>query len=129
MMALVRTLSASHEELLRRYQELQLSLAIARALGAGGPSSGLPRERLEKELPPLSYASVLRGSRGYDGGLPGDGECAVCQTDLEPTDRVRLFPCRHAFHVECIDPWLQRSTCCPTCRASVCPESPTSADK
>jgi hypothetical protein len=89
-----------------------------RALDAAQPR-GVPRDQLEKELPPLTYGAVLRHSRGYEP-LPGDGECAVCQADISPPERVRLLPCRHVFHVGCIDPWLERSTCCPTCRAAVC---------
>ena len=120
MMMLVHSLAVSHQELLSRYQELQLEVAVARSLDAMGsskPPQGVPRERLEKEVPSVSYSSVLRGSRSYD--LPGDGECAVCQNVLEPADEVRLLPCRHAFHTSCIDPWFARSTCCPTCRHSL----------
>ena len=121
MLQLVHALALSHRQLLRRYQELQLDVAVARALDA--EPAGVSRAWLEKECPPLSYGAVLRASRGY--GLPGDGECAVCQSDMERDDRVRLLPCRHAFHCECIDPWLAKSTCCPTCRASVCQSSGT----
>jgi hypothetical protein len=27
---------------------------------------------------------------------------------------------RSCFHAECIEPWLRRSTCCPTCRTDLC---------
>jgi hypothetical protein len=119
MMALVHAMAVSHQELLSRYQELQMEVAISRVLSevSAKPPSGVPPERLEEALPSLAYGSVLRGSRAYD--LPGGGECAVCQSSLEPTETVRLLPCRHCFHTECIDPWFERSTCCPTCRASV----------
>ena len=122
MMSLVHALAVSHQELLSRYQELQIEVAISRSLdaidGESKAPAGVPRERLESTLPSLTYASVLRGSRTYD--LPGDGECAVCQSQCKPTEQVRLLPCRHTFHTQCIDPWFERSTCCPTCRASVC---------
>ena len=123
MMMLVHALAVSHQELLSRYQELQMEVAISRSLEIiGGPddaaSSGVASEVLEKSLPSISFTSVLRGSSGFH--LPGAGECTVCQFDLEADDAVRLLPCRHCFHTTCIDPWFERSTCCPTCRAAVC---------
>ncbi|KAG8712459.1 hypothetical protein FRC09_019843 [Ceratobasidium sp. 395] len=59
--------------------------------------------------------------------------CAVCKVDFEPPRRVgvqvedgpeaealRLLACGHAFHMECLDPWLvEVSARCPTCRRRV----------
>ena len=121
MMQLVQALATSHDQIRRRYQELQMSVMIARALDAAklNEPSGVPLEQLDEHCPAISYGAVLRASRVY--GLPGDSQCAVCQSELERTDSVRMLPCRHCYHRECIDPWLtQRSRCCPTCRASVC---------
>jgi hypothetical protein len=45
-------------------------------------------------------------------------ECAVCLADFRHGERLRLLPrCRHAFHIDCIDAWLQGATSCPLCRA------------
>ena len=118
MMQLVQALAISHQHLIRRYQELQLTVAVTRALDERGAArAGISRERLNATCPSISYSAVLRGSRGYD--LPGDGECAVCQCDLHGAERVRLLPCRHVYHCECCDPWLERSNSCPTCRTAV----------
>ncbi|PWZ45442.1 RING-H2 finger protein ATL34 [Zea mays] len=39
-------------------------------------------------------------------------ECVVCLTAFEDDDDLRLLPhCSHAFHLECIDPWLQSRPC------------------
>jgi len=122
MMTLVHALATTHQELLSRYQQLQMAVAISRSLEMSEQEilkpAGVPREHLDEMLPALSYRSVLRGSLAYD--LPGGGECAVCQSTLEPADVVRFLPCRHCFHTACIDPWFERSVHCPSCRASVC---------
>jgi len=116
MVAVLSDLATAHTELLRRFTELHQ--AMVRLPAPAPKPSGLPKEEVEHMLPRLTYASVLRGSRGYE--LPGGTECAVCQSDMGLREQVRLLPCRHAFHVDCIDPWFERSTCCPTCRGAVC---------
>jgi hypothetical protein len=47
--------------------------------------------------------------------------CSICIDEFEVGERIRLLPrCKHAFHTECIMPWLtERQGCCPLCKASV----------
>lgn len=46
--------------------------------------------------------------------------CAVCLEDFQHLTPVKLLPCAHGFHPECIDPWLNnRSDQCPICKASI----------
>lgn len=49
-------------------------------------------------------------------------ECVICLSAFEDDDVGRNLPkCHHAFHVECIDMWLQSHSSCPICRApAVC---------
>ncbi|KAI9064647.1 hypothetical protein FKP32DRAFT_1625454 [Trametes sanguinea] len=44
--------------------------------------------------------------------------CLICLDDYQPDDDVRLMRCRHAFHKDCVDKWLQvgRNNC-PACRS------------
>ncbi|KAI0242176.1 hypothetical protein L0F63_003012, partial [Massospora cicadina] len=51
-----------------------------------------------------------------------DTLCAICLSDYEAGDRLRILTCRHAFHVDCIDPWLLSPTAhsvCPTCKSDL----------
>lgn len=42
-------------------------------------------------------------------------ECKLCFFKFEPNERVRLLPCLHRFHKECIDEWVRRHRSCPFC--------------
>ncbi|KAL8096119.1 RING-H2 finger protein ATL43-like [Apium graveolens] len=66
-------------------------------------------------LPVFRFSSL----KGQKEGL----ECAVCLTNYEPSEVLRLLPkCKHAFHVECLDTWLDAHSTCPLCRHRVEPE-------
>ncbi|KAF3527660.1 hypothetical protein DY000_02041991 [Brassica cretica] len=77
-------------------------------------SSGLNRTAIES-LPFFRF-SALKGSKQ---GL----ECSVCLSKFEDVEILRLLPkCKHAFHIECIDEWLEQHATCPLCRNRVCIE-------
>ncbi|KAL2921378.1 RING-H2 finger protein ATL1 [Bienertia sinuspersici] len=51
-------------------------------------------------------------------------ECAVCLSEFEEGERLRVIPyCCHAFHIDCIDVWLQSNANCPLCRSGISPSS------
>ncbi|KAK1612132.1 hypothetical protein QYE76_035805 [Lolium multiflorum] len=85
------------------------------AAGAGERrNSGVERAVVES-LPVFRFGAL----RGQKAGL----ECAVCLGRFEPAEALRLLPkCRHGFHVECVDTWLDAHGTCPLCRARVDPE-------
>ncbi|OIS97134.1 PREDICTED: RING-H2 finger protein ATL43 [Nicotiana attenuata] len=92
------------------------------AYGGGVPprssfrkNSGIDRTVIES-LPVFRFGS-LRGPKAE--AL----ECAVCLNKFENSEILRLLPkCKHAFHVECVDTWLDAHSTCPLCRYQVDPE-------
>ncbi|CAJ1951701.1 unnamed protein product [Sphenostylis stenocarpa] len=79
--------------------------------------SGIDKTVIES-LPFFRFSS-LKGSKE---GL----ECAVCLSKFEDVEVLRLLPkCKHAFHIDCIDNWLERHSSCPICRHKVNPEDHT----
>ncbi|KAL8913956.1 MAG: hypothetical protein Q9171_001341 [Xanthocarpia ochracea] len=53
-----------------------------------------------------------------DNGLA----CSVCTDDFTKGQDVRVLPCNHKFHPDCIDPWLLNvSGTCPMCRTDLRP--------
>ncbi|KAJ3689950.1 hypothetical protein LUZ61_019114 [Rhynchospora tenuis] len=47
-------------------------------------------------------------------------ECAVCLADFQEKESIKVLPgCSHAFHIDCIDTWLQFNANCPMCRSVI----------
>ncbi|RDX92058.1 E3 ubiquitin-protein ligase RHA2A, partial [Mucuna pruriens] len=50
-------------------------------------------------------------------------DCRVCLSEFEEGDKVRNLSCRHTFHKDCLDQWLQQyCATCPLCRNKVLPD-------
>ncbi|GIX62751.1 zinc finger, C3HC4 type domain-containing protein [Babesia caballi] len=81
----------------------------------------------------LSYPSVSRRSRpvystaDIPKQLPArlyseisetfTATCGICLDHFKLDARLRNLPCKHAFHVGCIDEWLSFSRRCPMCNS------------
>ncbi|BCR88126.1 RING-H2 finger protein [Aspergillus chevalieri] len=52
----------------------------------------------------------------------GNFSCPICTDDFVKGQDLRVLPCNHKFHPECIDPWLVNvSGTCPLCRIDLNP--------
>ncbi|XP_073294296.1 uncharacterized protein [Primulina huaijiensis] len=66
-------------------------------------------------IPRFVFQEEKQEGEQCDHGL----ECVICLSPFENGQVGRRLPsCDHAFHVECIDMWLQTHATCPICRAS-----------
>ncbi|GFY99664.1 RING/U-box superfamily protein [Actinidia rufa] len=49
-----------------------------------------------------------------------DAQCYICLSEYEESDKIRVLPCRHEFHMMCVDKWLKEiHGVCPLCRGDV----------
>ena len=42
--------------------------------------------------------------------------CTICLLALGKNQEIRILPCKHQYHTECIDIWLNRRSHCPMCK-------------
>lgn len=45
--------------------------------------------------------------------------CVVCLDFFLPEERIRVLPCLHQYHQQCIDPWLRQKARCPVCKSAI----------
>lgn len=76
--------------------------------------SGIDKTIIES-LPYFKFSTL----KGWKDGL----DCSVCLSTFEDVEILRLLPkCKHAFHIDCIDQWLEKHSSCPLCRFKVIKE-------
>lgn len=69
---------------------------------------------IEEKNPSINYSERLRQP---------SVECAVCLSEFLEGEIVRKLKCKHTFHKDCLDKWLQQYLAtCPLCRAKVLPD-------
>ncbi|KAH6763124.1 hypothetical protein C2S52_020557 [Perilla frutescens var. hirtella] len=78
---------------------------------------------------PASRASIdAMPSVEVVSGENSDEQCAVCLEGWEAGESAKEMPCKHRFHGDCIERWLNISGCCPVCRYQM-PEEEKNRDE
>ncbi|KAF2268126.1 hypothetical protein CC78DRAFT_37048 [Lojkania enalia] len=68
--------------------------------------------------PAATSTPTAQNNSSPDEGLG----CSICTDDFEKGQDIRVLPCNHKFHPECVDPWLLNvSGTCPLCRVDLRP--------
>ncbi|CAN0040602.1 unnamed protein product [Ectocarpus sp. 4 AP-2014] len=98
--------------------------------GEGGPGSKPSVAGPEKRPPEVEeFDDKEVPERGMTGGLSelwSSGEsCIICFGEYAEGDVLCRLPCRHTYHAECIDAWLDGPghSWCPLCKSSLLPPS------
>jgi hypothetical protein len=43
-------------------------------------------------------------------------ECSICCNAFDDSEEIKMTPCKHYFHTECLGKWLKNAKSCPLCR-------------
>ncbi|KAI2478625.1 RING-finger-containing ubiquitin ligase [Pyrenophora tritici-repentis] len=80
-------------------------------------------EEQQSGIAPAQSAAAAAGATGTDNISSDDSlGCSICTEDFERGQDLRVLPCDHKFHPECVDPWLLNvSGTCPLCRVDLRP--------
>ncbi|XP_010441131.1 PREDICTED: RING-H2 finger protein ATL46-like, partial [Camelina sativa] len=114
---LIKHPSATASSRSNRFPEISTSDALQRQLQQlfHLNDSGLDQAFIDA-LPVFHYKEIVASG----GGAQEPFDCAVCLCEFSEKDKLRLLPtCSHAFHLNCIDTWLQSNSTCPLCRGTL----------
>ena len=72
----------------------------------------------------VASGAIAKGTANADGtDDAGQLGCSICTEDFTKGEEVRVLPCNHKFHPDCVDPWLLNvSGTCPLCRIDLRPK-------
>eukprot|EP00908_Phaeocystis_cordata_P015804 Transcript_26994.p2 GENE.Transcript_26994~~Transcript_26994.p2 ORF type:complete len:294 (+),score=105.79 Transcript_26994:92-973(+) len=79
-------------------------------------------------LPTLKFRGKAATAMGEAllGGPDVGESCAICLSEYEEGEELRVLPCKHSFRRECIDAWISRqgiSASCPLCKQIIVPSA------
>ncbi|KAF9915393.1 hypothetical protein BX616_006250 [Lobosporangium transversale] len=58
-------------------------------------------------------------TEGMFGSDPEEATCAICLGNYVLDETIRVLPCQHHFHLECVDQWLFTDKSCPLCKHDI----------
>ncbi|XP_052592316.1 RING finger protein 215 isoform X4 [Peromyscus californicus insignis] len=83
------------------------------------PQGDLFKRRVVRRLASLKTRRCRLSRTAHSLPEPGTETCAVCLDDFCNKQWLRVLPCKHEFHRDCVDPWLMLQQTCPLCKFNV----------
>ena len=79
-------------------------------------------------VPSTDVEATATGANADGTDAEGHLGCSICTEDFTKGEEVRVLPCNHKFHPDCVDPWLLNvSGTCPLCRIDLRPQASDAA--
>lgn len=87
--------------------------AMVRSQGGASRSRGCTGSHILSSLETVAFEEEKFGD---EDGKQYPSECAICLCNWEAGETIRLTPCSHVFHEECLANWLAGARTCAICR-------------
>lgn len=87
--------------------------------GGEGEDMHIPITEMPRALAELELDQLPSYKFNVDSHLTHQTSCVVCMCGFEAEQMIRVLPCSHHFHAECVDTWLQVRASCPVCRDNI----------
>ncbi|XP_022608509.1 RING finger protein 215 isoform X3 [Seriola dumerili] len=80
----------------------------------------LPKQDVLKTMSSLKTKTYRQPKPWCDTSQPLETDnCAVCLEPFNNNQCLRVLPCLHEYHRDCVDPWLLLQHTCPLCKRSI----------
>ncbi|KAM9858483.1 RING finger protein 215 [Aulostomus maculatus] len=80
----------------------------------------LPKQDVLKTMSSLKTKTYRQPKTWCDASQTGETDnCAVCLEPFNNNQCLRVLPCLHEYHQDCVDPWLLLQHTCPLCKRSI----------
>ncbi|KAL4154992.1 hypothetical protein PRNP1_007106 [Phytophthora ramorum] len=113
---------SSHETHIREQGEQEPLFRTAEANASPHENGNVGSDDInlgnEKQQSSVQNEELVKKRTTYRSSSDSESEtCPICLDDFEDGADVKVLPCQHFFHVDCINPWLEgRSGRCPLCK-------------
>ncbi|XP_020557344.1 RING finger protein 215 isoform X2 [Oryzias latipes] len=79
-----------------------------------------PKQDVLRSMSLLKTRPYRQPKRWCGPSQPTDADiCAVCLEAFRNNQCLRVLPCLHEYHRDCVDPWLLLQHTCPLCKRSI----------
>ncbi|XP_036954310.1 RING finger protein 215 [Acanthopagrus latus] len=80
----------------------------------------LPKQDVLKRMSSLKTKTYRQPKPWCDPSQQVETDnCAVCLEPFNNNQCLRVLPCHHEYHRDCVDPWLLLQHTCPLCKRSI----------
>ncbi|CAE8585321.1 unnamed protein product, partial [Polarella glacialis] len=85
------------------------------------PDEGVGAEVVEARTCEITFKEAQSTGEDDSRGAADDDsrKCMVCLEQFQAGDSLRILPCLHRYHRDCVVRWLSENRRCPICKHDI----------